>query len=459
MLEKNLKQYAKYFKDYTELRLQENRVVDLTVVNGSLTSNMDKCMGGISARAYKSGSWGFASVPEYNDESIRYALQTATDNAELLDSLQKLARPPLPVAPVTAHNEFKITRPRRTRKEIIDFLMEIDSYIATKHKRISSRSLRFLEYAIEKSMIASDSRESYSLIPGSSMYLDISSEKDGKSVTLEAILGTCGWMEDVFVKSQDIFPVIDERCETLLKKLEGVFPDAGMKDCILSEELASMLAHEAIGHVLESDSVAGGSIANGMLQEPVASPLITMVDFANAYKGVNCPAPMYVDDEGTPAEDAPLIENGILKSYLHNKESALQYGVRPMGNARAADFSDEPIVRMRNTAILPGKDTLEEMIASVDDGYYLVSTGNGFADLNSEFVFGVLAGYEIKKGKLGRPMKDASMSGNGLAVLKSVSMVSNSMRWFGGWFCGKRQSIPVGAGGPVIKCKLHVGGR
>ena len=149
----------------------------------------------------------------------------------------------------------------------------------------------------------------------------------------------------------------------------------------------------------------------------------------------------------------------VLRSYLHNKESALHYGVKPTGNARAWSFADEPLIRMRNTAILPGKDGLEAMISSIDDGYYLIRPSNGQADTTSEFMFGVVLGYEIKNGKLGRAIFDTTISGVAFDMLKTVTMVSNEMKWLVSGMCGKKQPMPVGMGGPAIKCRVNIGGR
>jgi len=168
---------------------------------------------------------------------------------------------------------------------------------------------------------------------------------------------------------------------------------------------------------------------------------------------------IYIDDEGTKAEDVTIIENGILKGYMHNKESANMFNVAPTGNARAYEFSDEPIIRMRNTCILPGKDKLENMIASVEDGYYLMNPRNGQADATSEFMFGVTMGYEIKNGKLGKAIKDTTISGVAFDMLKTVTMVSDDLLWLNGGMCGKKQPITVGMGGPAIKCKVNIGGK
>ena len=144
---------------------------------------------------------------------------------------------------------------------------------------------------------------------------------------------------------------------------------------------------------------------------------------------------------------------------MHNRESAELYGVEPTGNARAYAFSDEPLIRMRNTFVLPGESKLDEMIASIKDGYYLTKSGNGQADSTGEFMFGVDMGYEIKNGKLGRAIKSTTISGVAFEMLKTVTMVSDDLTWTSCGMCGKKQPIPVSMGGPAIKCRLNVGGR
>ena len=144
---------------------------------------------------------------------------------------------------------------------------------------------------------------------------------------------------------------------------------------------------------------------------------------------------------------------------MHNKETANIFNVEPTGNARATEYYDEPLIRMRNTCIAPGVDKLEDMIASIEDGYYLVSATNGQADTTSEFMFGISFGYEIKNGKLGRAILDTTISGIAFEVLKSVTMVSDELKWSNGGWCGKKQLIKVGMGGPSIKCKVNIGGR
>ena len=203
----------------------------------------------------------------------------------------------------------------------------------------------------------------------------------------------------------------------------------------------------------------GGSVAAHNLNKRVASDLVTLTDFAHTAFGETCPLPVYIDDEGTEAVDSPLIENGILTGYMNNRESAQHFGMTPQGNARAWLFSDEPLIRMRNTSVHPGKDKLEDMIASIDDGYYLIESNNGQADTTGEFMFGVTMGYEIKKGKLGKALLDTTISGVAFDMLKTVDMVSDKVVWCSSGMCGKKQPMPVGMGGPALRCRVKIGGR
>jgi TldD protein len=277
-------------------------------------------------------------------------------------------------------------------------------------------------------------------------------------IDLYKVFGGLGQFEDVFDRPESLFDKIDSLAAELQKKAKGIYAKAGIHDVVLGPDIAGILAHEAIGHTVEADLVQGGSVAGDMMDQEVASPLVNMVDFAHTAMGLTCPVPLWVDDEGIEAQDAVLIDNGVLKSFLHNKYSAQHFNAEPAGNARAYGFYDEPLIRMRNTAILPGNSKLSDMIASIDNGYYFMRSSNGQADSTGEFMFGVVAGYEIKNGKIGDALRDSTISGVAFEMLKTVSMVSDDIIWASGGMCGKKQLIPTGMGGPAIKCRINVGG-
>lgn len=219
-----------------------------------------------------------------------------------------------------------------------------------------------------------------------------------------------------------------------------------------------MLAHEAMGHPCEADIVIGGAVTRELVGQRVASELVTMVDFAHSWNGRRVLMPVYVDDEGVPARDAVLIERGVLKDFMTSRETAARLGRPVTGSARAYGPHDEPLVRMRNTAILPGTSRLDEMIAGVDDGYLLLATGNGQADSTTEFMFGVTLAYEIRGGRLGRAVRDTTVSGSALHMLQTVDAVSDDMHWEAAGYCGKKQPMVVSMGGPALRARAHLGG-
>lgn len=443
----------------TELRAQRNLTRRVSMRGGTLIGNQRSDVKGVGARSYRDGVFGFASAAELSDDAVRRVLKNATENAAFLAGHAGRGLGDLPAvkqgnrAPDKSVDDVP-------QKYYIDYLKAVDDYIQRKYPGLESRTLSAYADSMEKLLTTSDGFTSHTLSPRSYIYLFLTAKgKDGAPVEVFQPFGGSGIFSGNFTDPAQLFPEVDKLYEMVMQKAEGVYADAGLKTVIMAGELAGMLAHEAVGHTVEADLVLGGSVAGHMLNKPVASELVSMTDFAHTAFGEQAPLPVYVDDEGVEAEDALLIENGILKGYMHNRQSAQHFGAKPQGNARAWLFNDEPLIRMRNTAVHPGKDKLDDMIASVDDGYYLLHTGNGQADSTGEFMFGITMGYEIKQGKLGRALLDTTISGVAFDMLKSVSMVSDTVNWSSSGFCGKKQPMPVGLGGPELKCQVTIGGR
>ena len=235
---------------------------------------------------------------------------------------------------------------------------------------------------------------------------------------------------------------------------------AGNMTVVLGSGWPGILLHEAIGHGLEGDfNRKGTSAFSGRVGERVASDLCTVVDDGTlpGRRGS-----LSVDDEGTPTENTVLIENGILKGYMQDKLNARLMGVKPTGNGRRESYAHLPMPRMTNTYMLPGQSEPEEIIRSVKKGLYARNFGGGQVDITSgKFVFSASEAYLIENGKITRPVKGATLIGNGPDVLTKVSMVGNDMELDSGvGTCGKDgQSVPVGVGQPTLKIDgLTVGG-
>ncbi len=459
MLKDILTPMKRSFREYTELRAQENTSASVAFVKGNLVSNSRSTTGGVSARVYKGGVFGFASAPEYDEDSLRACIASAERNAVFLDGKVKKGLAPLPRV---AEGELRppIRSHEVPQKILVDTAAEIDAYVAKKYPDLLSRTVYASELNIEKLSTVSGSSGVHSFVPRSQLYVIMTAEaKDGSPCEILLADANNGLFDEIYADPSRLFPRIDLYYDRLRDKCEGVYADAGVRDVVFSPLLTGMLSHEAVGHTVEADLVLGGSVAGHNLGKTVAAEKVSMVDFAHHYGGEELPIPVYADDEGTPAGDVLLIDHGVLKGFMHDKKSAMHFGAEPTGNARAFAFSDEPLIRMRNTAVLPGKDKLPDMIASIEDGYYLIETNNGQADTTGEFMFGVTMGYEIKNGALGRAIRDTTISGVAFDMLKTVTMVGDDLEWCCSGMCGKKQPIPVSMGGVSLKCRVNVGGR
>ena len=399
------------------------------------------------------------SIAECSDSAAETVLRAASENADFLArhaGKQAGAFPSTPARPHFVREDVSDVE----QKIYIDFIRELDAYIESRYPSLASRFVSARADSSEKLLAVSDGSDCHSILARSYVYIGMTATTDsGTPVEMYEIAGGLGTFDLNFTDPALLYPRIDELYRRIMEKREGVYAEAGQKTCILAGSLTGMLAHEAVGHTVEADLVIGGSVAAHNLGCRVASDKVTLVDFAHTALGERAPLPVYVDDEGVAAEDALIIDRGMLVGYMNSRETAVRFGMKPTGNARAYLFSDEPLIRMRNTAILPGTDKLAEMIESVEDGYIFDKTNNGQADTTGEFMFGVTGGYEIKNGKIGRAILDTTISGVAFDMLKTVDMVSDKMVWASSGMCGKKQPMPVGMGGPAIRCKVTVGGR
>lgn len=251
-----------------------------------------------------------------------------------------------------------------------------------------------------------------------------------------------------------------EAVRQALVNLEASEAPAGNMTVVLGSGWPGILLHEAVGHGLEGDfNRKGTSAFSGRVGERVASELCTVVDDGTLHGRRGS---LSIDDEGTQTENTVLIENGILKGYMQDRLNARLMGVAPTGNGRRESYAHLPMPRMTNTYMLAGKHESDEIIASVKNGLYAKNFAGGQVDITSgKFVFSASEAYLIENGKITRPVKGATLIGNGPDVLTKVSMVGNDLELDSGvGTCGKEgQSVPVGVGQPTLKIDgLTVGG-
>jgi len=242
--------------------------------------------------------------------------------------------------------------------------------------------------------------------------------------------------------------------------LEAVPAPAGTFDIVLGSGWPGVMLHEAVGHGLEGDfNRKKTSAFSELMGKQVASKGVTVVD-NGTIEGRR--GSLSIDDEGTPTNDTVLIKDGILVGYMQDRQNARLMGVESTGNGRRQSYAHQPMPRMTNTYMKSGEHDPEEILASVKDGIYAVSFGGGQVDITSgKFVFDCTEAYEIKDGKVGRPLKGANLIGNGPEAMQRIAMVGNDMALDTGiGMCGKNgQSVPVGVGQPTLRMNaVTVGG-
>jgi len=233
---------------------------------------------------------------------------------------------------------------------------------------------------------------------------------------------------------------------------------AGPMAVIVGNEFGGVLFHEACGHGLEADAVGKGTtVFGGKIGQAVASPIVTAIDDGTLASRWGTLA---VDDEGVPTRRNVLIQDGVLVSYMFDRLRAGQLNHPPTGNGRRQSYQSLPIPRMTNTFIAPGAHSVEDIIGATTRGLYAKKLGAGQVDVtNGDFVFAVTEGYLIENGQIGRPVRGATIVGNGPRALHKIDMIANDLRLAPGT-CGKEgQWVPVSVGQPTIRIsELTVGG-
>ncbi|MEM7069946.1 MAG: metalloprotease TldD [Pseudomonadota bacterium] len=253
---------------------------------------------------------------------------------------------------------------------------------------------------------------------------------------------------------------VDEALRMAFVNLEAVPAPAGTFDIVLGAGWPGVMLHEAVGHGLEGDfNRKKTSAFSDLMGKQVASKGVTVVDNGTIDQRRGS---LSVDDEGTPTNDTVLIEDGILVGYMQDRQNARLMGVESTGNGRRESYAHQPMPRMTNTYMTSGEHDPKEILDSVKDGIYAVSFGGGQVDITSgKFVFDCTEAYEIKDGKVGRPLKGANLIGSGPEAMQRIAMVGNDMALDTGiGMCGKQgQSVPVGVGQPTLRMNsVTVGG-
>lgn len=461
-MQKLLEGVASAASGWVELRYHARRSKRLVVRNGQVEESSSLDLIGVGIRAFVSGAFGFASTTDLTRSGIERAVEVARSTAAATSRAKKhrvsrlakaeLAKGVFPLAtddPLSDHS----------LEEKLELTARIDALVRSSSNSIVSSEVSYAEMLDEKIVVTTDGASAHVFDAKPTFRVLAIADKNGDQTRgLETVGVTGGWFELFVSKTPD--ELVERAVKLAVDQLTAPRPKGGVAQVILDPELVGLLSHEAIGHTVEADFVLGGAITAGKLGEIVASELVTMCDSGASEFVPHAVGELPVDDEGVPTCRTVIIDAGVLRSYLHNRETAGHFEVAPTGNARAYTYADEPLIRMTNTYIEPGETAVDELIAGVKDGYYLSGLGqSGQADSNAEFMFGVREARRVRDGKLAELVRGVTISGNAFDALCSIDAVGNDFRWeHGAGFCGKGQPAKVDDGGPHVRCTLTIGG-
>ncbi|NOZ89079.1 MAG: TldD/PmbA family protein [Crenarchaeota archaeon] len=438
--------------EYADARVERRRFTRIEVREGVVTpsSGVDY---GVAVRVYYRGSIGFAYTTRVTREAVLEALSRAFAMARAAGG----GAMPGPVTFDAAEAEYVHPVKRSVADVPLDVkvsdLLELDGLLSGSGE-VKSRSIRYYE-AVEERFFAS-TEERYISETRELVYVvaSVFGSRDGvrgsSHLTQGTIRGYTLWEK----MSQEEFA--RKLLERLHAQLHAKTPKAGAFPVVLAPEAVGVFVHEAFGHLAEADLVAAGSALKGRKGEKVASEKVSIVDDPDVEDGFGT---LRYDDEGVRTAKAVIVENGIHRQVMTDRFYASLLGEKPTGNARAESFRYPPLVRMRNTIMLPGDARLEEMLEGIEFGYYIVSTAGGQTNMDGSFQVGIGEAYEIVRGEIGEPVRNLAISGNTLETLQNIDMVGRDFGLFYG-VCGKGQRAFVSDGGPHVRVKrLTIGGR
>jgi len=438
-----------------ELFLERRRSEVLTFDDGRVKTASYDASEGFGLRAVKGEVSGYAHSTEISEAALKRA--SATARLAVGDGGGVLAEAPAPTnrrlytdEDPMAGAEFPVKI--ETLREIDAFARDLDPRIVQVTATLAA-SLQEVHILRPDGTLVSDTR------PMTRLNVSVIVEQDGRReagghggggrVGLDGLLEPAHWQG-----------VTREALRIALVNLDAVPAPAGQMDVVLGSGWPGILLHEAVGHGLEGDFNRKGSSAfSGLVGTQVAAKGVTVVDDGTI---PDRRGSITVDDEGTPSTRNVLIEDGVLVGYMQDRQNAHLMGVEPTGNGRRESYAHTPMPRMTNTIMEGGNATREEVLGELKDGIYAVGFGGGQVDItNGKFVFSCTEAYRVEGGKIGAPVKGATLIGDGPEAMKRIRAVANDMAMDPGiGTCGKAgQSVPVGVGQPTLLIGgLTVGG-
>ena len=446
---------------FVELRYHKKKSRSAGVENGRVEVATTRRREGVGVRVIDGGCFGYASCGSTDPADVRAAIERARAAARVSATRRRETLAAFPPAELVRGHFAGAGVAECDDKpfdEKVELARGMEAHARGSAGSISSATCVYTEIFEEKAIVTSDGASaSFDIVRPEFRVSAVAIKNGERQVGMRTVGATGGW--NCLFRREGALQLAEQSAQTAVDLLSARRPEGGRRTVILAPSIVGLLVHEAIGHTVEADFVSAGSVAAGKLGQRVASDLVTLCDSGQSELVEGAAGSIPVDDEGVRAGRTVIIRNGILASYLHDRESAARFGVAPTGNARAFEYSDQTLIRMRNTYLEPGTSSLEEMIAGTPDGFLLEGPRNGQADATGEFMFGVERAYRIRSGKLGELVRGVTLSGIAFDVLMTVDAVSREFRWdLGAGYCGKGQPAKVDAGGPYVRCQALLGG-
>ena len=410
---------------------------------------------GVGIRALKGDQTGYSYTEDLSLKAMKLAARTA---ANIADGTKTAPPQKLNIRKPQNYYPIKTEWQNISIEQKIPHLQTINDKMFDLDPRVMKSRVFFVDGESHVLIANSDGIITYDYRPMTLLAASCTAEQNGEKEQNNFNLS--GRYGIDFFTDERIERIAQESVRRTVNQFEAVKPNAGEMEMVMAAGSSGILLHEAIGHGMEADfNRKNISIFSDMIDKPVAESFVTIVDDAT---NPNIRGSLNIDDEGNETELTYMVKDGILKSYLHDRISAKQYGVKFTGNGRRQSYKYAPMPRMRNTYMSNGPHTYDEIIASTKKGIFAEQFTNGQVFIGAgDFTFYVKSGYLIEDGKLTRPIKDVNIIGNGPDILKKINMVGNDMKLAeGGWTCGKNgQRVPVSMGLPTVKVSsITVGG-
>jgi len=441
--------------DDGELFLESKRSEAIALDDGVVKTASYDSGYGFGLRSVAGEATGYAHAEGFDDASLRRAAQTVQAARQGYEG--SLALSPAPTNLRLYGDLNPLDGQEFTEK--VELLKTIDAYARAKDPAVQQVMASLAASWQAVAVLRADGSLAFDVRPLVRVNVSVVMERNGRRET--GSFG-CGGREayDRFIATDNWQYAVNEAVRQAEVSLEAVDAPAGEMTVVLGPGWPGILLHEAIGHGLEGDfNRKGTSAFSGRVGQRVAAPGVTVVDDGTM---LDRRGSLTIDDEGTPSSRTVLIEDGILKGYMQDRMNARLMGVAPTGNGRRESHAHMPMPRMTNTVMLAGDQDPQEILENVENGLYAVNFGGGQVDITSgKFVFSASEAYKIEKGKIGAPVKGATLIGHGPDALTRVSAIGNDLELDRGvGTCGKAgQGVPVGVGQPTLRIDgLTVGG-